>query len=298
MSEPSPTDQPPIVVGVGLTAESQYVLEKVCGLAGGPERIMAVYALDPTVSYFQFDPSASDAVAGSMQNVRREAQEQLQSLCSVHGISRFTVMEGKPAEVLHEAAAAEGASTVAVGSHGHRGWRALLGETASAVLHGANCNVLAVLTKDRETPPALSYQRILMAVDMTDETEGVIAAALALRERFDAELSIMTAIKPLTQSYPGLDLSTMSASEAGFETEAISQYTAALAALCERHGISGGYSVGHGPAAEEIHRAAAEQGADLVVLGSHGRHGLQLIQGSTPNAVLHGMTCDVYAVRL
>jgi universal stress protein A len=43
---------------------------------------------------------------------------------------------------------------------------------------------------------------------------------------------------------------------------------------------------------------AVERGADLIVIGSHGRHGLQLLLGSTANGVLHLSECDVLAVRV
>jgi universal stress protein A len=49
---------------------------------------------------------------------------------------------------------------------------------------------------------------------------------------------------------------------------------------------------------DEIIRVAEENQADLIVLGSHGRHGLALLLGSTANAVLHHAKCDVLAVRL
>jgi universal stress protein A len=48
----------------------------------------------------------------------------------------------------------------------------------------------------------------------------------------------------------------------------------------------------------EIQRTADEFGADVIVVGSHGRHGLALLLGSTANGVLHGATCDVLAVRV
>jgi universal stress protein A len=48
----------------------------------------------------------------------------------------------------------------------------------------------------------------------------------------------------------------------------------------------------------EIHAKAEELGADLIVVGSHGRHGLALLLGSTANGVLHGAGCDVLAVRV
>ncbi len=43
---------------------------------------------------------------------------------------------------------------------------------------------------------------------------------------------------------------------------------------------------------------AKEHDCDLIVVGSHGRHGLALLLGSTANDVLHGAPCDVLAVSL
>jgi universal stress protein A len=53
-----------------------------------------------------------------------------------------------------------------------------------------------------------------------------------------------------------------------------------------------------GDARDEIIRVAEENQIDLIVIGSHGRHGLALLLGSTANAVLHHARCDVLAVRL
>ena len=53
-----------------------------------------------------------------------------------------------------------------------------------------------------------------------------------------------------------------------------------------------------GQPAHEMHRFATENNVDLVVVGSHGRHGLSLIFGSTATGVLHGSHCDVLAVRI
>ncbi len=53
-----------------------------------------------------------------------------------------------------------------------------------------------------------------------------------------------------------------------------------------------------GVAKHEIISAASDAKVDLIVLGSHGRHGLQLLLGSTANGVLHLAKCDVLAVRV
>jgi universal stress protein A len=54
----------------------------------------------------------------------------------------------------------------------------------------------------------------------------------------------------------------------------------------------------YGQPRQEIHGLAKEQHCDLIVVGSHGRHGLALLLGSTANDILHGASCDVLAVRL
>jgi len=54
----------------------------------------------------------------------------------------------------------------------------------------------------------------------------------------------------------------------------------------------------NGSPAKEIHRFADENQVELVVLGTHGQKGVQLLLGATANSVLHGANCDVLAVRI
>jgi universal stress protein A len=54
----------------------------------------------------------------------------------------------------------------------------------------------------------------------------------------------------------------------------------------------------YGQPRQEIHRFARENACDLIVVGSHGRHGLALLLGSTANDLLHGAPCDTLAVSL
>jgi universal stress protein A len=53
-----------------------------------------------------------------------------------------------------------------------------------------------------------------------------------------------------------------------------------------------------GAPAYDIRALAVELKADLIVVGTHGRHGLGLLLGSTANAIIHGVGCDVLAVRM
>ena len=53
-----------------------------------------------------------------------------------------------------------------------------------------------------------------------------------------------------------------------------------------------------GQPAREIRELAKEKNMDLVVMGGHGKHGWELLFGSTSSGVTHGVPCDLLIVRL
>jgi len=140
-----------------------------------------------------------------------------------------------------------------------------------------------------------NYQRVLLAVDLTEESISVAERARALAERNGAELHVVHVIEPLSLAYGGdipMDISSV-------QDQIHEQAKRHLGEFCTRHNIPA--DNGHlifGRPDSEIHRMAEELAADLIVVGSHGRHGLALLLGSTANGVLHGATCDVLAVRV
>ena len=83
------------------------------------------------------------------------------------------------------------------------------------------------------------------------------------------------------------------------EQELLAHAGAALQELASKCGIDEDQQYlerGHAPT--QVLRLAEDMDVDLIVVGSHGRHGLRLLLGSTANAVLHGAKCDVLAVRV
>ncbi|QFT54633.1 universal stress protein [Microbulbifer sp. THAF38] len=139
------------------------------------------------------------------------------------------------------------------------------------------------------------YQRILVGLDLSEESSQVIEKAATLAEAFNAEISLMHAIEPLTFAYGGdipMDLSEVQDQLQRQAKEQLQKAALPLNIPAERqHVILGQPST-------EIHRLAKDLDIDLIVIGSHGRHGLALLLGSTSNGVLHGAKCDVLAVRV
>ncbi len=139
------------------------------------------------------------------------------------------------------------------------------------------------------------YRRIMLAVDLTEESNFVAQRALALVKAFDAELLVVHVIEPLSLAYGGdipMDLSSV-------QEQIHEQAKSHLAEFGKTLGVaSDNLHLIFGRPESEIQRVAQAKGADVIVVGSHGRHGLALLLGSTANGVLHGATCDVLAVRV
>lgn len=138
-----------------------------------------------------------------------------------------------------------------------------------------------------------NYQHVLLAVDLSDESIIVAERASAIAQQNDAKLSIVHTIEPINFAYGGdipMDLTAIQ--------EQLDQHAHSKVAECaKRFNISeANQHIVVGLPQNEIQHLAKELAVDLIVLGSHGRHGLSLLLGSTSNGVLHGAECDVLAV--
>ncbi|SDH44020.1 universal stress protein [Pseudomonas panipatensis] len=142
----------------------------------------------------------------------------------------------------------------------------------------------------------MPYQHILVAVDLTDECDPVMKRAVALAASTQAKLSTVHVVEPMAMAFGGdvpMDLSMLQQQQFDQAKERMHQFTLSYpqVSVAQSHLV-------YGQPRQEIHRLASEQGCDLIIVGSHGRHGLALLLGSTANDVLHGAPCDVLAVRL
>lgn len=143
----------------------------------------------------------------------------------------------------------------------------------------------------------MTYQNILVAADFSEHGERAVERARDLARLYGAGLSIIHVVEYL----PVMDSSF--GPIAPFDVELTDQMIDAarkrLAALADGAGIPEERQwVEMGSPKAEIIRIAKEQNVDLIVVGSHGRHGITLLLGSTASSVMHHAECDVLAVRL
>jgi len=141
-----------------------------------------------------------------------------------------------------------------------------------------------------------TYNRILVAVDLSPEARIVITRANELAQHYGATLQLIHVVEPLIamddhELVPALPL----------EIEKTLEQRAHhfLASLLGDMGLGDTEAVVTiGAPKHEILGYAKVHDIDLIVIGAHGRHGIATLLGSTANAVLHGTHCDVMCVRV
>ena len=142
-----------------------------------------------------------------------------------------------------------------------------------------------------------NYQHILLAVDFSEQGFYVAEKARALAYRYQAKLSIIHVLDNIPM--PDTNYGTVIPLDQDSSYDLLEAEKAKLMQLGDQLNVdlANRWMLWGVPKQEIIHIAEREQ-VDLIVVGSHGRHGLALLLGSTANGVLHYAKCDVLAIRL
>ena len=140
------------------------------------------------------------------------------------------------------------------------------------------------------------YRNILVAIDLHPTCdEMILKRAHELAKDSQASLSIIHAVEHINaygvaQAYPAvLDL------EGEMRLEAKKQ----LGQLAEKFSIpkDNQYVEVGSPKVVILDKMKALK-IDLIIIGSHGRHGIGLLFGSTASAVIHHLCCDALVVKI
>jgi universal stress protein A len=146
----------------------------------------------------------------------------------------------------------------------------------------------------------LPFQKIVCPTDFSEPACKAIKAAGEMAEKFSAELILLHVVGPV----PVLETPT---GLAGFDVAAYQQELsdsakASLQNRVEKHvpeSVNVRSVVVHGEAAHEIVRVATEEGADLIVLSTHGESGWRhRIFGSVPDKVIRLAECPVLMIHM
>jgi nucleotide-binding universal stress UspA family protein len=289
-----------VLLAVDRSSASQAAIDEVSVRpwpAGSPVEVINV--MEPS-HLWSVSETAEEGIVLSEELVSR-AVAQLQT----HGLEASGVsLFGHPKTVILDRAETDGADWVVVGSHGVSAvTKFLLGNVAAAVVRYAPCSVEVVRAKPGRVPGA--GKRILFATDGS-ETAALATSSIAGRPWPEGtEVRVFSVVEfflprmqalfepPFIQSE---QVETLRADAMKHAQEAVTSAAGVIAAAGLK--VSESVSVLLGGPKKVILEEATEWGADLIVLGSHGRHGIdRFLMGSVSEGVATHADCSVEVIR-
>jgi universal stress protein A len=139
------------------------------------------------------------------------------------------------------------------------------------------------------------YKKLLVLLDLSEDSEQVAIAGRDMAAYSNASIVVLHVVEFVPVEPLGESLMPT----AQIEDELINRSRERLGTLIARLGLTNATGrVEAGNTKSEILRVAEEEQVDLIVLGSHERHGLAIMVNFTEDTVLHAAHCDVLAVRL
>jgi nucleotide-binding universal stress UspA family protein len=299
-----------ILAAVDGSFQSEAAMSALAGFkwAGGTEIILftvlkgAEFGLPFGRKNTQTAPTAENlAQTGESLKVMAATLESNLSGCRV----RYLIAQGDPKNEILDAARDNAVDIILMGSRGHKGMDLiLLGSVSQAVLMQAQCPVIIVKSDQAVEPNLhLGFKNVLITVDNSPYSKAALNWAKNLKWPADTRFKLLTVVQPLTDSF--------ASEESAVRANALTRQHDSLYAMARTtvedmaQELIGEFGVGkvttqvsEGDPREAILHVGGAWGADLIVMGSHGRTGLtKLFLGSVSHAVAVQGYCSVAIVK-
>jgi nucleotide-binding universal stress UspA family protein len=296
-----------ILCPIDFSETSRHALEQAAAIAGWYRaRLHVLHVYNPVFAPVPSLPAPGDRVPHiELERVRDEAAAFVQSSVRQQSGADVGVGVGKPASTILERAAELSADMIVIGTHGTSGFeRLFLGSVTEKVLRKAVCPVLTVPPR-AHAASRLPFTRVLCAVDFSEWSTAAVDLAASLAAESRASLDVLHVIEWPWEEPPPPVFAELPPEQAAallaFRQSMVSSATRRLESVVskadtDRCAVT--VQVAHGKPYVETLRIAGDIGADLIVLGVHGRNPIDLaVFGSTTNQVVRRATCPVLTVR-
>ena len=229
------------------------------------------------------------------ENETRQYMEDLKAAALKEGVQcELIVHHGdEPYKLLVDDAARMQADVIVMGRRGRTGLkRLMMGSVTAKVIGHSHCKVLVV-----PAAAELDWKNVLAATDGSKQGNKAVTEAITIAKRCGACLTIVSSIA--ADDLVELEDSSLFLKDiAGQVLSQMEKNISELKELALKEGVKAEGFVLSGKAAEAITNTAKESNADLIVVGSHGRTGLdRLLMGSVTERVIGLSSCAVLVVK-
>jgi nucleotide-binding universal stress UspA family protein len=227
----------------------------------------------------------------------RDRLENVKSMAAKEGVECEIIARHSelPFQAIIEEAEKNRINMIVMGRHGRTGLRRLLmGSVTAKVVGHSPCNVL-VVPKAAE----IRYQKLLVATDGSNYSMAAASEAIGIAKRCGAELLIISVVPSETASpfdivHTEMQHGMISQKELREGEKNVND----LLVIAKQEGIKVEGLIIEGRPYEAIVETAREKGVDLIVMGSHGRTGMErLLMGSVTERVVGHADCAVLIVK-
>ena len=246
-------------------------------------------------------PSAAEPIIKQQLSAAEQATAALNAVAErlrAEGLTVQThVAADVPEELIAKAADSSHADLIVLSTHGRSGLgRWVYGSVADHVVRTAQVPVLVVPPSSIPEWPTNRKLRCLVPLDGSDRSAAVLGPAKALAATLDAELLLLQVVEPpsaaFVTAYPTIPLDTEA------ELARATQYLQDVAAELRAQGRTVTVQAVLGNPSVLIAQTAREQGADALLMATHGRSGLaRFALGSVATGTLQRATVPVLLVR-
>lgn len=296
-----------ILCPVDFSEASTHAAEQAIALAGWYKaRVTALHVYSPMFMPSPGLPSPEHGVPDSEAQRVRDQTEACFRNAAAAGVGVDVLVEvGLPAAHILDRAVGLPADLIVMGTHGTSAFEHfVLGSVTEKVLRKASCAVLTVPPRARATS-RLPFRRVLCAVDFSGPSLAALQCASSLAQESGATLTTLHVIEWPWDEPPPPRASDMPPEQAAALTEYRRYLEQSAMARLEALGSEAGRDraaatsrLSHGKSYVEILSVAQTVGADLIVIGVHGRNTLDItLFGSTANQVIRRATCPVLTLR-
>jgi nucleotide-binding universal stress UspA family protein len=294
-----------VLLAIDSSQASKYVVEEASARPWPGGTVFSVLHVVDVQTFGKLTGFVEDAKQQGLRLVKAAAGT---LLASRHKTECDSFL-GFSKSAISEYAKRWGADLVMAGSHGQGAIkRFLIGSVAQGILRTAPCSVEIVRPSVHGAPASSHPLKIILA---TDGSEFSAATAKSLAARpwpKDSQVKIVSAVEilipdsqisgyPLSSMYPPSLLDELMQNGRSRAQDAVENARKILAASNLK--VMEGNATPLGDPRVVVLDEAREWGADLIVMGSHGRRGFnRLLLGSVSESVAVHAHCSVEVVRV
>ncbi len=244
----------------------------------------------------EFDAMAPQLVEKAGKDARGHV-EAVQARAKKEGVaSEAVVRQGEDSyKYIVEEARKRKSTMIVMGRRGRTGLsRLMMGSVTARVIGHAPCNVLVVPKSAR-----IEFKNILIATDGSRYSAAAAAEAIGIAKRCGSKLTALGVVP--SESIQPMDIVHSQMHRdliAEKELKDAEKNVQALKEAAQKEGVTAAGLILGGKPAEAVIQTSKEKNADLIVVGSHGKTGLErLLMGSVTERVIVLSSCAVLVVK-